>query len=154
MGVHQHDKNANELWLYFQTVIAWVKATFPVYRKEMKGIEWGTLYNQFGSKTYEPAELEKEIERLIDDDEVTNYKGIYYYLFDRKESHLNLRQFDEKMKRKAYEKQGGICPICKKHFSFEEMEGDHIVPWSKGGKTTIENLQMLCRLCNNTKSDR
>ncbi len=86
MGVHQHDKNANELWLYFQTVIAWVIATFPIYRKEMKGIEWGTLYNQFGSKTYESEELEKEITRLIDDDEVTNYKGIYYYLFDKKES--------------------------------------------------------------------
>lgn len=154
MGKHQHDKNANELWLYFQTVIAWVKATFPIYRKEMKGIEWGTIYNQFGSKTYEPEKLEKEICTLIDDDEVTNYKGIYYYLFDRKESHLSLRQFDEKMKRKAYEKQGGFCPICKQHFNFDEMEGDHIVPWSRGGKTTMENLQMLCRYCNNSKSDK
>lgn len=128
MGKHQHDKNANELWLYFQTVIAWVKATFTVCRKEMKEIEWGSLYNQYGSKTYAPEELEKEICALIDDDEITNHKGIYYYLFDRKQSHLNLREFYEKMKRKAYEKQGG--------------------------KTTMENLQMLCRVCNNTKSDK
>ena len=154
MGKHQYDKNANELWLYFQTVINWVKVTFLVYRKEMKGIEWGPLYNQYGSKTYEPEELEKEICALIDDDEVTNHKGIYYYLFDKKKSHLNLREFDEKMKRKAYEKQSGICPLCKNHFNFEEMEGDHIIPWSKGGKTTMENLQMLCRVCNNTKSDK
>ena len=154
MGIHQHDKNANELWLYFQNVIAWVKALFPVYRKEMKGIEWGTIFNQYGKNSYEPEQLEKEICMLIDNDEVTNYKGIYYYLFDKKKSHLNLREFDEKMKRKAFEKQKGICPICKNKFSFEEMEGDHIIPWSRGGKTTMENLQMLCRYCNNTKSDK
>lgn len=154
MGKHQYDKNANELWLYFQNVIAWVKALFPVYRKEMKGIEWGTIFNQYGKNSYEPEQLEKEIRMLIDNDEVTNHKGIYYYLFDRKKRHLNLREFDEKMKRKAFEKQKGICPICKNKFSFEEMEGDHIIPWSRGGKTTMENLQMLCRYCNNTKSNK
>lgn len=154
MGQHQNDANANELWVYFQFVIAWVKAMFIVYRKEMKGIDWGSLYNQYHENSYDPAQLEDEICSLIENDEVTNHKGIYYYLFDRKESHLSLREFDEKMKRKAYEQQGGICPLCKKHFEFSEMEGDHIIPWSKGGKTVMENLQMLCRLCNNTKSDR
>lgn len=154
MGQHQNDANANELWVYFQFVIAWVKAMFIVYRKEMKGIDWGCLYNQYHENSYDPAQLEDEICSLIENDEVTNHKGIYYYLFDRKESHLSLREFDEKMKRKAYEQQGGICPLCKKHFEFSEMEGDHIIPWSKGGKTVMENLQMLCRLCNNTKSDR
>ncbi len=154
MGVHQHDKNANELWLYFQSVIAWVKALFTVYRKEMKSVEWGELYNKYNKNEYDAVEFEDEISALIADDEVTNYKGIYYYLFDRQESHLNLRQFDEKMKRKAYEAQNGICPLCKNHFEYTEMEGDHIVPWSKGGKTEMSNLQMLCRLCNNTKSDK
>lgn len=154
MGQHQNDANANELWVYFQFVIAWVKAMFIVYRKEMKGVDWGSLYNQYHENSYDPAQLEDEICSLIENDEVTNHKGIYYYLFDRKESHLSLREFDEKMKRKAYEQQGGICPLCKKHFEFSEMEGDHIIPWSKGGKTVMENLQMLCRLCNNTKSDR
>ena len=154
MGQHQNDANANELWVYFQFVIGWVKAMFIVYRKEMKGIDWGSLYNQYHENSYDPAQLEDEICSLIENEEVTNHKGIYYYLFDRKESHLSLREFDEKMKRKAYEQQGGICPLCKKHFEFSEMEGDHIIPWSKGGKTVMENLQMLCRLCNNTKSDR
>lgn len=154
MGVHQHNKNANELWLYFQKVIAWVKALFTVYRKEMKSVEWGELFNKYNKNEYDAVEFEDEISALISDDEVTNYKGIYYYLFDRKESHLNLRQFDDKMKRKAYEAQKGICPLCKNHFEYNEMEGDHIVPWSKGGKTEMSNLQMLCRLCNNTKSDK
>lgn len=154
MGVHQHNKNANELWLYFQSVIAWVKALFTVYRKEMKSVEWGELFNKYNKNEYDAVEFEDEISVLIADDEVTNYKGIYYYLFDRKESHLNLRQFDDKMKRKAYEAQNGICPLCKNHFEYTEMEGDHIVPWSKGGKTEMSNLQMLCRLCNNTKSDK
>lgn len=154
MGQHQNDSNANELWVYFQFVIGWVKALFPTYRKEMKGIDWGLLYNKYHDNQYDPAQLEKEITELIDNDEVTNHKGIYYYLFDRKESHLSLREFDDKMKRKAYEKQKGICPICKKHFEFSEMEGDHIIPWSKGGKTTLENLQMLCRYDNNTKSNK
>ena len=154
MGKHQNDKNANELWVYFQMVIAWVKALFPTYRKEMKGIEWGTLYNQYNDKDFDPEKLEEEIVSLIENEEVTNHKGIYYYLFDRKESHLSLREFDDKMKRKKYEEQKGICPFCKEHFEFSEMEGDHIIPWSKGGKTVYENLQMLCRMCNNTKSDR
>ena len=154
MGVHQHNKNANELWLYFQKVIAWVKALFTLYRKEMKSVEWGELFNKYNKNEYDAVELEDEISALIADDEVTNYKGIYYYLFDRKESHLNLRQFDDKMKRKAYEAQNGICPLCKNHFEYTEMEGDHIVPWSKGGKTEMSNLQMLCRVCNNTKSDK
>jgi len=154
MGKHQNDTNANELWLYFQAVIAWVKVMFPTYRKEMKGIDWGILYNQYHEKEFDPVQLENEILGLIENEEVTNHKGIYYYLFDRKESHLSLREFDDKMKRKKYEGQKGICPVCKKHFELSEMEGDHIVPWSKGGKTVYENLQMLCRRCNNTKRDK
>ena len=67
---------------------------------------------------------------------------------------LNPRIFDDDEKRAAYEKQKGICPKCGGHFGFEEMEEDHIVPWSKGGKTVPENLQMLCRRCNGLKSDR
>lgn len=154
MGKHQNDSNANELWVYFQFVIAWIKALFPTYRKEMKGIDWGMLYNQYHENDYDPAALEKEIVSLIDNEEVTNHKGIYYYLFDRKDSHLSLREFDDKMKRKKYEEQKGICPLCSQHYEFTEMQGDHIVPWSRGGKTVYENLQMLCRLCNNTKSNK
>lgn len=156
MSIHQHDKNANDIWMYFQSVISWVKVLFPKYRKEMKGIEWGLLYNKYKDNPYDAKELEAEILKLIDDDEVDTkaVKGIYLYLFTREEKYLNLRAFDEKTKRKVYEKQNGLCAICGKHFELEEMEADHIDPWHDGGKTVIENCQMLCRHCNRIKSGK
>ena len=81
MGKHQNDTNANELWLYFQAVIAWVKAMFTTYRKKMKDIDWGILYNQYHEKEFDPVQLENEILELIENEEVTSHKGIYYYLF-------------------------------------------------------------------------
>ncbi|MDY4997684.1 MAG: HNH endonuclease signature motif containing protein, partial [Bacteroidaceae bacterium] len=39
----------------------------------------------------------------------------------------------------VWEEQHHICPHCHKEFDFEFMEGDHITPWSKGGKTVKEN---------------
>jgi hypothetical protein len=167
MAKHQHDKDANELWLYFQSVIKWVKTTFPTYRsKEMKGINWGELYNTYKDglpdlTNTNPAapkikldsvKIEDEISRLMEDEDVDNKKGIYSYVLTRKENKLHIREFKEKDKRTAFEKQAGVCPKCKKTFKIEEMEGDHITPWSKGGKTTIDNLQMLCKACNRTKS--
>ena len=95
----------------------------------------------------------------MQDSEVENKKGIYEYVFDNDEKHLNLRQFDDNIKRSVYERQGGFCPMCKgtlnenKKWDFSEMEGDHKIPWSKGGKTTEENCQMLCKHHNRTKSD-
>ena len=156
MAIHQGDGEAVELWLHFQKVVNWVETLFPKYRKEMKGLEWGRLYAEFCAKSYNPAELEKEVTRLMADKEVQNNKGVYEYLLSggtRREK-LNLRQFDDDEKRAAYEAQKGMCPVCKKHFDFEEMEGDHIVPWSRGGKTVPENLQMLCRRCNALKGDK
>ena len=154
MSEHQHDTNANELWLYFQSVINWVNTIFPHYRKEMKGIEWGFLYNTYHTQNYDSKKLEARILELIEDDEVDTIKGIYEYLFDGEEKHLNLRQFDDKTKRKVYEKQGGICANCGNHFEITEMEADHIDPWHDGGKTTIENCQMLCKHCNRVKSGK
>ena len=91
------------------------------------------------------------------DDDVNSKKGIYEYVLSNcskdKERHLSIRKFSDKDKRTAYEKQNGICPICGTHHEIEEMEGDHIVAWSKGGKTTIDNLQMLCKKCNREKSN-
>lgn len=69
------------------------------------------------------------------------------------ERFLSLRVFDDDQKREAYERQRGICPVCKKHFEYEQMQGDHIIPWSKGGKTVAENCKMLCVDCNRRKSD-
>lgn len=154
MSQHQHDTNCNELWLYFQTVINWVQATFPNYRsKLMKGLDWGIFYNKFGTGKYDPKTLEAHIVELLDDEDVTNQKGIYEYLLDGEERHLNIRAFSPKMARTSYERQKGICPKCGKHFEIEEMQVDHITPWSKGGKTIAENCQMLCADCNRRKSN-
>ncbi len=153
MSVHQHDPNANELWTYFKNVIEWVKLTFTVYRKEMKGINWGGLYDEFKDKLLDTDQLEQEIKALMIDDDVSNKKGIYPYVLTRNEKYLNIRAFSEGQKRAAYERQEGICAKCCKHFEFNEMEGDHITPWSKSGKTNAENCKMLCLECNRRKSD-
>lgn len=154
MAEYQHEPSANELWLYFNSVITWVKAIFPKYRREMKGIEWGIYYNKFGTRKFDPKALEVKIITLMEDEDVTRHAGIYEYLIDGEERHLSLRAFSEKMKRTAYEKQKGICPACKEHFEYEKMEGDHITPWHLGGKTTSENCQMLCQSDNRTKSGK
>ena len=151
MSERQHDPDSIPLKNYFQSVITWVQGKFT-YRKEMKGIEWGILYNQFKDKTLDPAAVEKEISRLMQDDDVTNKKGIYAFVLDGKEKHLNIRAFSENMKREAYERQKGICPACSQHFEITEMEGDHIDPWHSGGKTNAANCQMLCKECNRRKS--
>ena len=135
-------------------VMYWVKTLFPTYRKEQKGIEWGELYNQYKDKSFNPNELEKRANSLMQDDEVTSKKGVYYYLITGKEKYLNIREFSPSMKRETYEKQNGICPICKNKFHFDEMEGDHITPWVSGSKTEISNCQMLCRVCNREKSNK
>ncbi|AXK38938.1 GmrSD restriction endonuclease domain-containing protein [Crenobacter cavernae] len=152
MATNQHKPNATPLWLYFQSVIAWVQSTFPVYRNEMKGVAWGSLYNSFKDKELDSKKLEVEVSKLMEDEDVTNKKGIYPYVLDRKEKHLNIRAFTNNQKREAYERQKGICPVCKDKFDIEKMEGDHITPWHEGGKTSAENCQMLCKEDNRRKS--
>lgn len=154
MSKNQHKPNANELWTYFQNVINWVNLTFIEYRKEMKGIDFGLLYNQFKDKEYDGKAIEKDIESLMLDDEITNKKGIYSYILTKDEKHLNIRAFTDKQKRQVYEKQKGVCPACKKEFGIQEMEADHITPWCEGGKTDLENCQMLCKLDNRRKSSK
>lgn len=152
MSQHQHDKSAVELWNYFNSVIAWVKATFPTDRKQMKGVDWGTLYNQFKDANLDPVAIDAETKRLMMDDDVTNKRGIYTYLLDRKERHLNIRAFSDAMKAEAFERQDGVCPHCKEIFEIGDMEGDHIKPWIEDGRTEAKNCQMLCRECNRRKS--
>ena len=144
--------HATELWRYFQAVINWVENTFPVYRKEMKGLEWGLLYNKYKDENLDPKQLESRIKSLMEDEEVTKRSGIYEYVLSNEERFLNLRAFNDKEKRILYERQQGICHSCTKQFDYDDMQGDHIIPWSKGGKTSLENGQMLCRKCNATKS--
>lgn len=154
MAKNQHEPNANEIWLYFQSVINWVKITFIKYRKEMKGIDWGFLYNEFNSQKFDSKKLEEEISRLMEDEDVSNKKGIYNYVLTKKEKYLNIRAFSPNQRREAYERQKGICPVNKKYYPIEEMEADHITPWHLGGKTTAENCQMLSKEANRIKGGK
>lgn len=154
MSIHQNDKDADDLWSYYQEVIDWVKRTFTKVRKEMKGLPWGEFYHDYKDKKYNPNELEKTIQELYLDDEVNSKKGIYEYLLSGDEKSLNLRTFTSNQKAQGYEACKGICASCSKHFDVEEMEADHIDPWSKGGKTELNNLQMLCQPCNRRKSNK
>ena len=152
MAVHQHDMTATALWSHFQAVINRVEAVFPNYRKPMKGVDWGGLYGQLKDESLDPGGLEADVAHLMMDDDVTKKAGIYPYLLTSEEKHLNIRNFSPAMKSEAFERQDGVCPHCTKKFSMDEMEGDHIDPWSAGGKTVAGNCQMLCKPCNRRKS--
>lgn len=159
-------KNADELWEYFAKVIDWVEMKFEKYRKEMKGLEWGLFYNTYKDKPLDAKELESKIIELMQDDEVGSKKGVYPYLLSGDEKHLSLRAFSDSVKRAVYEKQGGVCansdghikgvkcPHSGEKLDISQMEADHRIPWSKGGKTEKENCQMLCVECNRAKSDK
>jgi len=152
MSKHQHDKDATELWEYYKLVIEWIQSVFVTYRKEMKGLEWGYLYNQFKNQVFDVVQLESQVSGLMKDEDVTKKSGIYEYMLSGKEKYLNIRAFSDKEKRETYERQGGVCPVCHKKFEINEMEADHITPWHEGGKTNTENCQMLCREDNRRKS--
>ena len=159
MSAHQNDADCRDLWQYFEDVTSWVKNTFPNTRKKlMKGQPWGIYFNKYGHIKHDAEAFEKSISQLLRDDEdvndITNQRGIYEYLLDGDERHLSIRTFSPKMARTAYERQKGICPICGKKYAIEQMQADHITPWSKGGRTNAENCQMLCAHCNRRKSDK
>lgn len=155
MSKHARDAEATELWEYYRDVIDWVRMTFNKYRKEMKEVnrDWGKLYHDFRDNHYDTALLEQEIDCLMQDDDVTSSKGIYLYVLTRQERFLNLRTFDQRTRRAAYESQQGRCPMCGMTYKYEEMEADHIIPWSKGGHTIADNCQMLCKDCNRMKGN-
>lgn len=159
MAQHQHDPNAYALRSYFQSVITWVETLFGRhYRKEMKGVNWGSLYNAYHERPLDAEALEQDVLRLMRDDDVTHKSGIYPYLFNGNESALSIRSFTESQRRSLYERQEGFCPACLRdgvdqRYEFEAMQADHITPWSEGGHTTIENGQMLCKMHNRKKSD-
>ena len=120
----------------------------------MSGLPWGDVYNKHKSDDLDPETLEERIAQLMQDDEVQKKSGIYLYILTGEDKYLNLRAFTEKQKREAYERQGGICPIRKAYYEIDDMEADHIIPWSQGGKTTAENCQMIEKLANRTKSNK
>lgn len=154
MAKHQHDEDSDELQQYFQDVFDWVKKVFPTVRKEMKGLDWGIFYNKYKDNQYDSEKLEEQIGTLMKDGSVELKKGIYEYLLSGNEKYLNLRIFKDTQKAQKYAEQEGICPICKKHFERHEMEADHIKPWSEGGKTVLDNCQMLCTQCHREKDNK
>lgn len=151
MAKNQHVPHCRDLWLHFQSVINWVKATFPTYRKEMKGVDFGSLYTVYKDSELDPVDLEKRISSLMMDEDVTRKSGIFSYVLSGDERFLNIRAFSDNQKREAFERQSGICYKCQEKFDLQDMEADHITPWSAGGKTISSNCQLLCKACNRKK---
>lgn len=156
MSVHQHDLNAMPIWTYFQTVLRWAMDTFNMkkLKKIMKGLDWACFYDEYHEKALDIRAIEIQISELMGDDEIQKPQGIIPYVLTGSERYLDLRVFSDKIKLAVWEKQNHKCAICGKELDYEFMEGDHIIPWCDGGRTTIENCQMLCRNCNRTKGGR
>jgi hypothetical protein len=172
MSARRYDTNVNELKTYFNSVIDWVSTVFTAVYPEMKGLEWGRLYETYHGKSYNPKKMSEAVEKLAADDYVTNRKGIFEYLLggstDKKL--LAVRVFDDKTKKVAYSKQTqeakakskSNCPLCaigdnankKRIYDLDEMDADHVSAWSKGGDSSAKNCQMLCTTHNRAKGNR
>jgi len=172
MSRHRFDKDINELKKYFNSVIDWVSGVFTDVESEMRGLEWGRLYEAYHKKAYNPAKVSAEAQKLYADPYVKNRKGIFEYILggsvDTKL--LEVRVFDEATKKAVYttqtakaEKKGkSNCSHCaighdankSKIWSFNEMDADHVSAWSKGGKSDMKNCQMLCKTHNRAKGNR
>lgn len=172
MSRHRHDATADELETYFRTVIDWVSATFSMVERDMCGLEWGRLYETYHSTSRSPDLVAERVRALQADEFVGDRKNIYEYVLggETDKTLLNIRVFDDRTKRAAYrrqtdeaEKQGeSNCPLCAvgdnanrtRIYKLQEMEADHVKAWSKGGDTTIENCEMLCKTHNRAKGNK
>lgn len=172
MSRHRYDNNISELKTYFNSVIDWVSTVFIDVESEMSGLEWGRLYETYHKTPYNPKEVSEKVHKLYADPYVKNRKGIFEYILGGSQDPklLDLRLFDEATKRVAYKRQTqeatekGIsnCPLCAvgnnanktKIYSLKEMDADHVTAWSKGGATTAENCEMLCKTHNRAKGNR
>jgi hypothetical protein len=172
MSAHRNDKNINALKTYFNSVIDWVSTVFQDVKKEMQGLEWGRLYEQYHSKSYDPAKVAADVTRLYADPYVERRRGIFEFILGGKQNFklLEVRLFDEAIKQSVYEKQTSVgkaksksnCPLCaighdankSRIFEFNEMDADHVSAWSKGGGNLAKNCQMLCITHNRAKGNR
>jgi hypothetical protein len=172
MSAHRQDNTIKELKTYFNSVIDWVSTVFIDVLPEMRGLDWGRLYEAYHGNAYDPKKLSGEVRRLAADPYVTSRKGIFEYLLggsvDKKL--LAVRVFDERVKQVAYnqqtqaaEKKGvSNCPLCaigdtankSRIYKFNEMDADHVSAWSKGGDSSANNCQMLCKTHNQAKGNR
>ena len=146
---------ASDLWEYFERIVGWIEDVFKVKRSVMKKVNWGRLYDQYGETYHNSDEIERKLQAIIDNEDLDfNYKA-YTYVFTGDKRDLQFRAFKKQDKINLYEKLGGRCSCEKaKSFKLEELEGDHIVAWSKGGETVTTNLQLLCKPCNGRKSNK
>ena len=172
MSAHRRDNNINEIKTYFNTVIDWVDSKFDDVYDEMQGLNWGELYEHFHKNPYDHTELSEKVSELMKDDFVTNRRGIFEYVLGNCQDTklLNVRLFDKPTMRKVYQEQTekakaeGIsnCPYCaighdansKRIWKLDEMDADHVTAWSKGGSTSIDNCQMLCKTHNRAKGNK
>ena len=156
MAEHQHDPNAKNLWYYFQNVLNWAITNFNMkkFRKIMKGLDWAKYYDIYHEQTLDVKGMEQKISELVGDDEIQKQQGIIPYVLTGDEHYLDLRAFPDKIKLAVWEMQQHKCAVCGNEFDIALMEGDHITPWKDGGRTTIENCQMLCRECNRRKGSK
>jgi 5-methylcytosine-specific restriction endonuclease McrA len=172
MSGHRADKNITELKNYFNSVIDWASSVFTDVESEMRGLEWGRLYDQYHKNAYDPARVSDEVHKLYGDPYVKNRKGIFEYILGGSNDMklLDVRVFDEVTKNTVYMKQTTVseekgesnCPLCtlghdankSKIWKLDEMDADHVAAWSKGGATSIENCQMLCKTHNRAKGNR
>ena len=156
MSEHQHDHNSGPLWTYYQNVANWAASTFDMkkFKKIMKGLDWAKFYDLYHDQSLDTKKMETRIAELMGDDEIQRPTGIIPYVLTGDERSLDLRAFPEKTKLAVWERQGHKCALCGKEFDIEFMEGDHITPWHDGGRTTVENCQMLCRECNRRKGSK
>ena len=172
MAKHRYDKNIKELSTYFTSVIDWVSTIFTDVEKEMCGLEWGRLYEEYHTKSYNPTALAKQVQKLYGDFYIKNRKGIFEYVLGgcKDTKLLEVRVFDDAAKQSVYKKQTAeakskgksncsLCAIGKdanrvKIWELKEMDADHVTAWSKGGATDIKNCQMLCRTHNQSKGNK
>ena len=172
MSEHRHDGDISELEGYFNSVIDWINAVFDTVYDEMRGLEWGRLYEKYHNHPYDPHKVGDTVNRLYYDDYVKNQKGIFEYVLggcmDKKL--LEIRVFDDAVKKYVYglqtenAKEKGIsnCPLCAlghdakrtKIWAIKDMDADHVAAWSKGGATNVDNCQMLCKTHNRAKGNR
>ena len=172
MSQHRYDDNINELKAYFTSVIDWASSVFIDVKNEMRGLEWGRLYEQYHQNAYNPVDVSAKLHQLYADPSVTNKRGIVEYILggcsDTKL--LNIRIFGEADKQTVYEQQTitareqGVsnCPLCTmgndanhdRIWKLSEMDADHVTAWSRGGSTDISNCQMLCKTHNRAKGNK
>jgi hypothetical protein len=172
MSQHRHNDNIEDLEKYFNEVIDWISSVFIDVESEMKGLEWGRLYETFHEQSYDRNEVHKQVRKLYEDFNVKEKRGVFEYILggSKDTKLLNVRVFDEPTKKSAYERQAAEakekgtsnCPHCflenstnrDKIWALSEMDADHVAAWSKGGETSLENCQMLCKTHNRAKGNR